>query len=242
MRRATWVIAVMPILLPGCGSEQAQVPKTTPLLPTRAITTTNSPTGGENYPKPSPVASFPVPMPTPPVPVATISPTDPIPTEALRSSPKPVQSTVVEDGGQIHTGSPAINFSLPDVRTGKAVTLRSLRGKPVFLNFWGTWCPPCRTEMPEMQKMYEKYKGRVQIVGISMGPRDQPDMAREFVEGRGFEWTFVHDEDYKVASQYSIQSVPTSFFIDKDGVVSAIHIGAMTGPQIDGYLRHILTP
>lgn len=135
------------------------------------------------------------------------------------------------------TGSIAPDFGLIDVHTNKPVKLSSLRGKPVFINFWGTWCPPCRAEMPEMQKLYDKYKGQFEMVSISMGPRDDPTKVQVFVDAAKYNWTFIHDPDYAVATTYQVQAIPSSFFIDKSGVIRSVYVGAMNGPQMENNLQ-----
>jgi len=137
------------------------------------------------------------------------------------------------------TGSLAPDFELTDVHTNKPVKLSSLRGKPVFVNFWGTWCPPCRAEMPEMQKLYDKYRGQIEVVGISMGPRDDPTKVQLFVDVANYSWTFIHDPEYSVATTYQVQAVPSSFFIDKNGVIRSVHVGGMNGGQIEYNLQQI---
>ena len=84
-------------------------------------------------------------------------------------------------------GAMAPNFQWKDPATGKLVTLESLHGKPVLVNFWGTWCPPCRAEMPEMEKIYANVKNDVTFLGVSMGPRDEPLM-RDLMQVPGFAW------------------------------------------------------
>ncbi len=135
------------------------------------------------------------------------------------------------------TGALAPDFELVDVHTNKPVKLSSLRGKPVFINFWGTWCPPCRAEMPEMQKLYDKYKGQVEILGVSMGPRDDPTRVQVFVDAASYNWTFIHDPEYSVATAYQVQAIPSSYFIDKDGVIRAVHIGGMNEGQMEQNLQ-----
>lgn len=130
-------------------------------------------------------------------------------------------------------GALAPDFELLDVHTNKPVKLSSLRGKPVFINFWGTWCPPCRAEMPEMQKLFDKYRGRLEMLGISMGPRDDPTRVQVFVDAAKYGWTFIHDPDYLVATDYQVQAIPSSYFIDKDGVIRAVQVGAMNFGQME---------
>lgn len=239
MRRATIMLILGAALLPACSSSPAaEVPKTTPEAGITQIDAMSiSPTEGE-YTGPQPVATVPGTVAMPPLPEAT----QPMGPTALPTGwpeiPRPTQPPP-GSGESPWTGSQAPNFELTDVRTNQPLSLAALRGKPVFINFWGTWCPPCRTEMPEMQKMHEKYKGQVEIVGISMGPRDEPDIVRGFINGRGYSWTFVHDEAYDVAQRYQVQSVPTSYFVNKDGSISAVQIGAMTSAQIDRYMQRI---
>lgn len=125
------------------------------------------------------------------------------------------------------TGALAPDFNLLDVHTNLSVKLSSLRGKPVFVNFWGTWCPPCRAEMPEMQRLYDKYPGQLEIVGVSMGPRDYPEQVKNFVDQYKYPWTFIHDPDYAIATTYQVAAIPSSYFIDKNGVIKAVQVGGM---------------
>lgn len=134
-------------------------------------------------------------------------------------------------------GALAPDFELVNVRTGQAVKLSSLRGKPVFVNFWGTWCPPCRQEMPEMQKVYDKYEGQLAMIGVSMGPRDTLDGVKTFVDGYKYTWTFLQDDSSAVAVAYQAYSIPKSYFIDPTGVIRAVHIGAMDSAMMEGYLQ-----
>jgi thiol-disulfide isomerase/thioredoxin len=125
---------------------------------------------------------------------------------------------------------------------GKTVSLSSYRGsKPVFVNFWGTWCPPCRGEMPEMETSYTKHYGQIEVVGVSMGPRDTASMVLDFVNQFKYNWKFIHDGDYKVAERYQIAAVPSSYFIGTDGKIKAVQVGAMTGPMLESYIQQVVT-
>jgi thiol-disulfide isomerase/thioredoxin len=139
----------------------------------------------------------------------------------------------------IRVGDTAIDFNLLNVRTGEFVPLSSLRGKPVFVNFWGTWCPPCREEMPAMQELYNRYKGQMEFVGVSMAPRDNPELVKGFVEQAQYDWMFVHDGDYNVATQYQVQAVPSSWFIDSKGVIRAVHVGGMNSAMMEAYIGQL---
>lgn len=123
---------------------------------------------------------------------------------------------------------------------GKTVSLSSFRGQqPVFVNFWGTWCPPCKAEMPEMRNLFHAPGTDIKIIGVSMGPRDWPEQVLDFVNKTNYDWDFIHDGDYAVAARYQVNSIPSSFFIDKNGVIQDIHVGAMTRSMMDGYVADV---
>jgi len=123
-------------------------------------------------------------------------------------------------------GYPAPDFTLIDL-DGNAVHLKDFRGKVVFLNFWATWCPPCRIEMPEMEELYQEYKDKdVAIIGVDL--RESESSVKSFVEENGYSWTFVIDSTGEVARDYMVTLIPSSFFIDGDGIIRALQVGAMS--------------
>lgn len=134
-------------------------------------------------------------------------------------------------------GARAPGFDLVDVRTNIPVSLASLRGKPLLVNFWGTWCPPCREEMPVMQEVYSRYRGQVEFVGVSLGPRDSVSSVKDFIGNMGYSWMFLQDDGGNIGTRYQAFQIPTSYFIDPNGVIKAIHIGPMNTQQIEGYLK-----
>ncbi|MBI4295732.1 MAG: redoxin domain-containing protein [Chloroflexi bacterium] len=132
------------------------------------------------------------------------------------------------------TGRTAPDFRLTDLN-GNTVTLSKLRGKTVFLNFWASWCVPCREEMPEIQKTYLKYKDKgVVIIGIDLFEPEND--VRQFVRDGNYGWTFVIDKTQEVTSTYRVTGIPTSLFIDKNGVIRAMNTGAMHLATIDRML------
>src|SRR5690349_12051276 len=114
-------------------------------------------------------------------------------------------------------GFRAPNFTLTDVRTNKQITLSTLRGKPVFLNFWATSCPPCKKEMPTIENLYARYKGRVEFMGISSSASGDLQNVASFINYGKFSWTFLYDSSDSVSSTYQAVSYPTSYFIDSNG-------------------------
>lgn len=141
-------------------------------------------------------------------------------------------------------GSLAPDFELVNVYTGEVVKLSDLRGKPVWINFWATWCPPCKQEMPEMQTLYEKHAAQgLEIVGVDV-QESAADVEKFTTEG-GFKWTFVLDEEGAVTDRYLVSGLPSHFFVDRDGVIQAIHVGGLENMMgrkapVEEYLEKII--
>lgn len=146
--------------------------------------------------------------------------------ERQLESPPPSQLQPAARVGRL-----APDFTLTDLE-GNRITLSDFRGKVVLINFWASWCPPCRAEMPDIEAVYQEYKDKgVVVVGIDI--REPEDIVRQFVADGGYSWTFVLDTTGAVASTYAITAIPTSFFLDKEGVIQAARVGAMTKRQME---------
>lgn len=137
---------------------------------------------------------------------------------------------------------PAPDFELVD-QYGNTHTLADYEGKTIFLNFWATWCPPCRAEMPDIQKLYEEYAeagdDSVAIVGIAAPNYAGEESAEEiaaFLEENGYTYPVLMDEGGKLFMQYGIYSYPTTFMIDKDGNV----LGYASGQLTEDIMRDII--
>ncbi|WP_449622834.1 TlpA disulfide reductase family protein [Robertmurraya sp. Marseille-Q9965] len=113
---------------------------------------------------------------------------------------------------------------------GENITLEDLKGKRVLLNFWATWCPPCKEEMPDMQKMYEEYKDEdVVIAGVNVTSTEKNrEDVQEFVQEHQLTFPILMDEIGEVTHQYEILSFPTTYFIDSDGIIRSKVIGALS--------------
>lgn len=129
----------------------------------------------------------------------------------------------------IRKGQVAPDFELTDLQ-GTPVRLSDFRGHKVLVNFWASWCPPCRAEMPHIQKFYEKYKDRgVAVLSVNLASLEKNDeMAASFARKHGLAFPIVLDSDGGVLSTFKVKAYPTTFVVDENGVVQHIVVGPMT--------------
>jgi peroxiredoxin len=130
-------------------------------------------------------------------------------------------------------GSTAPDFTVT-MLDGSKVKLSSLRGKPVFLNFWATWCPPCVGEMPHFQALYPKYKDKMHFLAVSID--SDSATVEKFVKSKSYTFPIAFDTNKTVAGTYNIQAIPTSFILDKDGKIIAYNLGAMSAGSLPTFL------
>ena len=133
-------------------------------------------------------------------------------------------------------GSEVADFSLKQL-DGTTLTLADLRGRPVLINFWATWCPPCREEMPLLERTAQTYGGRLVVVGVDYGEDAQTVAA--FVQSLGIHFPIALDSNGEVAGRYFVRSYPASFFVDADGILRAQHLGALTADLMVTYLETV---
>lgn len=145
-----------------------------------------------------------------------------------------------DSSGSIDVGDNAPNYTLFDL-DGRIVSLIEFRGQPVIMNLWATWCAPCRIEMPALQEAKERHQEQGLVI-LALNQGESADVARQyFYDEMGLTFTPLLDKNSTVAAMYSGMNVlPTTYFIDKEGIVSAIHRGPLTTGQIDGYLAEII--
>jgi peroxiredoxin len=153
------------------------------------------------------------------------------------NSSVPVSATT---GGLIP--SPREGFLAPDFTLdlvgGGQVTLSELRGDVVLINLWTSWCPPCRAEMPALQKVYEANRERgFEILAINMTYQDSETAAVEFVREHGLTFPILLDRMGAVGYQYQLRSLPTTFFMDRQGVIQQVILG---GPMSEVTLQTAL--
>ncbi len=116
------------------------------------------------------------------------------------------------------------DFTLKDIH-GHKHTLSDYRGKYVFLNFWATWCPPCRDEMPSMQKVYDTWNKKDYVM-LAVNINENRAKVKRFAQENGYTFPILIDNDGKIASRYGIRGIPATFFIDKQGNVVKKIVGS----------------
>lgn len=142
-------------------------------------------------------------------------------------------------GGPLEIGSLAYDFALNDT-DGNLVQLSALAGQPVIINFWATWCAPCRVEMPELEAAFQDYQPEGLVI-LALDQQEPAEDVARFFEELGLSFTAVLDNEGTVSELYGVANIlPTTFFINGAGEVTAIHRGPMTKAQIDGYLADTL--
>jgi peroxiredoxin len=139
------------------------------------------------------------------------------------------------------TGDLAPDFSLQRI-DGGTLDLASLKGKAVLIDFWDTWCPPCRRAMPHLQEISEAYAGDLVVIGVAMG-RDGEEKVRSYVKNNGltFEFVLADAPNYTVLRDYGgVQSIPTTFLVDRQGVIRNVWTGALPKAEYEKAVRSVL--
>jgi thiol-disulfide isomerase/thioredoxin len=137
------------------------------------------------------------------------------------------------------TSAPQAGFTAPDftLKTpdGEEYTLSKLKGNAVLVNLWATWCPPCRAEMPAIDKMYQEYKDQGFIVlAVNMTYQDDPANIAPFIQKYNLTFPILLEETGDVGAAYQLRSLPSSYFINRAGVIQEVVIG---GPMSEALLR-----
>ncbi len=134
-------------------------------------------------------------------------------------------------------GSPAPNFALKDL-DGNMIYLEETLGKVVLLNFWATWCGPCRVEMPFFERTYAEFKDEDFVV-LAVDFDEPIEAVRAFKEELNLNFPILLDPGGEVQRTYRVLGYPTSVLIDREGLIHAIHVGIMTEAQLDDYLGEL---
>lgn len=121
----------------------------------------------------------------------------------------------------------ATNFELKDL-AGKTVSLEDFKGKVVFVDFWATWCPPCRASIPAVEALYEKYKDNDDVCFIGINLSEDKETVSKFVKREGIQYLVLLSNN-KVITDYKIRSIPAFFIIDKEGNIANKYLGYGSG-------------
>ena len=160
--------------------------------------------------------------------------------EEITEPPKEEETMAPPVGTRV--GNLAPDFTLEDIN-GETVTLSELRGSGVMLNFWATWCGPCRYEMPFIEDIYEGWTGKppsVQVLTINVA--ESAASVERYMQDGGYTFPVLMDTQNKVATAYAIQYFPTTYFIDSDGVIQSVKMGAAPSKEaMEEELRKVIS-
>ena len=135
--------------------------------------------------------------------------------------------------------APKEGFLAPEIAlenaSGELVRLSDLRGKPVLINFWASWCPPCRSEMPAIQRVYSDRKAEgFEVLAVNATNQDSVSAALSFASQNDLSFPILFDRNGEASSAYQLRSLPTSYFVDPEGIIREVVIG---GPMSEALLR-----
>jgi cytochrome c biogenesis protein CcmG, thiol:disulfide interchange protein DsbE len=137
-------------------------------------------------------------------------------------------------------GAHAPSFELTAL-DNKSYSLKSLQGKPVVLNFWASWCGPCKLEAPELVRIYEKYQEKVNVYAIDLTKNDSIPDAQAFAQKNKYTFPVLLDKEGAVADKYQVQAIPTSYFVNKDGVIVDKVLGLVDPKTLDEKFKKLLS-
>lgn len=141
--------------------------------------------------------------------------------------------------------SPQAGFAAPDFTLetldGGTISLADLRGQVVLINFWATWCPPCRAEMPAIQQVYDKYRDQGFTV-LAVDVQESDGQVTAFIDQMELTFPILMDRDGSVFASYQVKALPSTFFVDRAGVIQDVTLGGpMTAAFIESQVTGLLT-
>ncbi|MCS6801666.1 MAG: TlpA disulfide reductase family protein [Chloroflexota bacterium] len=143
------------------------------------------------------------------------------------------------------SGAPAIGGTAPDFTLptldGRSLSLSSLRGRPVVINFWATWCAPCREEMPLLQTAFLRY-GATGLTVLAVDVQEGEALVRPFVEEFGLTFPVLLDKNGDVVSRYRVRGLPTTVFVDRAGIIQSVYLGPLDEKTLEDRLKAIVGP
>lgn len=150
-----------------------------------------------------------------------------------------IQSVLAKDqGGLLKVGEQVPQFRLANLQ-GEPVALQDYVGKPVVINFWGTFCEPCIREMPSFERQYEQWRDQgVEILAINLS--EDTLTVSNYVKRLGVTYTILRDVDRKTERRYGLRSYPTTFFVNRDGTLSSVFVGEMQEAHMSEHISNIV--
>ncbi len=159
---------------------------------------------------------------------------------SLPAAPRPALQSGLPSGAMPKEGELIPDFNLPTL-DGRKVRLSDLRGSPVLINFWATWCAPCKQEMPLIVEQYNWNKGKgLRVLAIDTLANDNVDDMRAFAQKFNMNFDVLVDETDAIAGGWDVMGLPTTFFVKDDGTVAKVHVGQMTADQLQEYMKLVL--
>ena len=159
-------------------------------------------------------------------------------TSATTVDPNVVSLTGIHGVATPRVGEPAPEFSLVSTQ-GSTISLADLRGQPVLLNFWASWCPPCRGEMPDLDRVATEYRDRgLVVVGVDLEEDREPVV--RYAQTLGLQLSLLLDQGGAVATRYNVTGLPTSYFVDRDGLIRDRNVGPLTPRGLRSKVAQIL--
>ena len=151
-----------------------------------------------------------------------------------------IVTNLKNDDKAVGVGEKAPDFELPSIRNvdGEVLRLSDLKGKGIMLNFWATYCEPCEEEMPYMESLYPEYKEKgIEILAVSVDATEL--VIHNFSDRYDLSFPILHDRRMTVLDHYGVRPLPTTYFIDENGIVVERVIGGLTLERLEGYLKQI---
>ncbi|MBI4493284.1 MAG: TlpA family protein disulfide reductase [Chloroflexi bacterium] len=150
-----------------------------------------------------------------------------------------VTLTGTQGGVAPKIGEPAPNVTL-EALAGGTLSLEELQGRPVVINFWASWCPPCRGEMPDLESLAQEYRDAgLVVLGVNL-EEDRP-IAQRYADTLGLSFPIVLDRAGEMASRYNLTALPTTYFVDREGTIRDVNIGALTAKGLRSKVAKVVS-
>jgi cytochrome c biogenesis protein CcmG, thiol:disulfide interchange protein DsbE len=153
----------------------------------------------------------------------------------------------VENGNNKDTSEESNTKTLKDFSVyneeGKKVNIKDyLTGKPLIINFWASWCPPCKEEMPYFNNIKDVYGDKVEVLMVNLtdGQRETREKANAYIDNIGYDFNILYDEDLNASKTYALNQIPRTLFVDKDGNIIKDKLGMLTEDELKDYVDKII--